>query len=209
MRWRCCGLDGARARQKKAVAPSKLQQRQRILPSRRAWLHHVADHEASVANQQPAKQLQQFVELRGREILQNRMQNHDFEGAVRQRRDLLRSQHRDVSLMLDAAHDGVAQIGRGFAQRQGFRLTHHPLGIGGFAAAVIEHAVAAFDMPQHAVAGDERVHLAVAGVDIDRMVGIEEGNPVGHAGLIARPWDRPLLRDQRRRMISGLAKLRR
>jgi hypothetical protein len=62
-------------------------------------------------------------------------------------------------------------------------LAEQPFGIGRLAAAIIQHAVAVIDMIEHAIAGDDGVHLLVPRIHIDGVIGIEEGNPVAHAAL--------------------------
>ena len=111
------------------------------------------------------------------------MQDHDLEGTLRQRRGLLGRKHRDIAFVLDPAHHRFAQVGGGLAQGQRFGFTHQPFGIGGFAAAIIQPAIAVLHMRQHALAGDERMDLAMAGIHVDGVVGIEKGNPVRHAAL--------------------------
>ena len=95
---------------------------------------------------------------------------------------------------MHAVHNG-AHARRCLAKRQAFCGRRDHIRVQGFTAAVVEDVPTRWqmraDIPRHGAV----MHIAVAGIDVDRMRGIPEGDPL--AGLLSglpgsQAWTRHL-----------------
>ena len=140
----------------------------------------VAEDENAVCSEEPAEQDEQIVELLPGEILRDRMQHHDVERSGRHGRDLLRRTHLDLRVSAEAALQRGAHHGRGLAQDQRPRTGGDEVGMERLAAAVVEHRRAGRHVGANVLRNPTVMHVAMTRIDVDRMLGIPEGDPVAH-----------------------------
>ena len=79
-----------------------------------------------------------------------------------------------------------AHLRRRVAQDQRARTGGDEVGGERLAAAIVEHRRAGRQMRAHVLRDRAVVHVAMARIDVDRMLGIPEGDPVAHR-LVPRP----------------------
>ena len=153
------------------------------------------------APQQPTEQDEQLVELLRAEVLRDRVQHHDVDRPGRQRRDLLRRAHLDLRIIAEAAAQGGAHHGSGLAQDQPAGSLGDDIRVQCLAAAVVEHGGAGRQVCADVLRNPAVMHVAMASIDVDRMFGIPEGDPVAHSlGPRLAPSGRAGLYGNRRRL---------
>jgi hypothetical protein len=80
----------------------------------------------------------------------------------------------------EAARERRAHLGRGLAQDQRSRRGGDEIGVQRLPAAVVEHGRARRQVRADVLRDGAIVDVAMAGIDVDRVLGIPEGDPVTH-----------------------------
>ena len=80
----------------------------------------------------------------------------------------------------EAARKRRAHLGGGLAQDQRRRRGGDEIGVQRLAAAVVEHGRARRQVCADVLRDGAVVDVAMAGIDVDRVLGIPEGDPVTH-----------------------------
>ena len=194
----------------KAIARGKMNKRGRIAQGRDMRRDDVAQDEDAVCAQKPAEQDEQLVELLRAEVLRDRVQHHDVDRPGGERRDLLRRAHLDLRIIAEAAAQGGAHHGSGLAQDQPAGSLGDDVRVQCLAAAVVEHGGAGRQVCADVLRNPAVMHVAMASIDVDRMFGIPEGDPVAHSlGPRLAPSGRAGLYGNRRRLPGLISYCRR
>ncbi len=105
---------------------------------------------------------------------------------IGKRRQPFRATDFDLGICAEARREPCAHARRRFDQDQAARLGRHDVRMQSLAAAVIEHDGARCHVAGEVLGDAEKMDVAVARIDVDRVRGVVEIDPVIH-GLSAAP----------------------